>query len=907
MAQKGKLTYQRAKGRSTRAFVEHIEGRIEEFDEAVKISLANFGVDPAFISYDGELPDSEGAEVGTKGAYFKDETKVFQILEWDGDSWVEVGSPIATEGLFLDYVADFDAAVALAEAWAEGTEPGGAGTKSAKKHSEDADARATAAGVSETNAGVSETNAGLSEAKAEKWAEEDEDTQVETGKYSAKHHAAKAAASAGIGTGASFTGGHVTAEATAHITATDTAGASYINKRKTAAMIENLVDAGLYNNLLLGFLRSGGYKVDAGSATNLYDISQYGHNGAPMSAARQPVYADGVLTFDGVDDNISISNTAPLQNATDELTLDIEINPTRFHTNNSSIITKGRAGNTSVGSWALNSYSNNSVRFTVIGSDGSTVLTASAQVPHSSWSRVTVVFKGGDYIKMYVNGALLRDEQIALGMQGVSSNIVMGTDNWGAYPYEGSVGRVLLFDKVLSPGEIAALNKYLDGYEHSHPDFNDLQPHVFSLDGVLDTSKSKGVVLPGTSLSLTHSPGEPDYQDGGVLLTGTKSLSYYFGHDINRVGVGATYIPQENSGDITGSGEDSFRRYITFLGDGSKSASVYWNGGSSRLQCFSSGYTVEHYDYSNYFQFSQGDEIELYCMIENNHMTVYIRGYGEKSGESVRVLSLRTQENIEIRSVHFGWFGGANSANAIITKVALDIPHLNEPEPNKYLGLRVRHEPMLVMTVDDGNASDYTKMYDYMIKRGVRGTSFVITNSVGAAGRVTWSQINEMVGNGWEVACHSHTHPSLTGLTEQQIRDEFENVNAAFEANGLLPPRTHAYPYGDVNQAVRAIASEYRDIMRGTDFEDNSWAPAHGDMTTFGGIDQNSINERKEQLDRTIKNKGILILMLHEITEASEPYFQEFIDYALPRIKFVTMAELLGVLGPRNYQGYYRA
>jgi hypothetical protein len=193
MAQKGKLTYQRAKGRSTRAFVEHIEGRIEEFDEAVKISLANFGVDPAFISYDGELPDSEGAEVGTKGAYFKDETKVFQILEWDGDSWVEVGSPIATEGLFLDYVADFDAAVALAEAWAEGTEPGGAGTKSAKKHSEDADARATAAGVSETNAGVSETNAGLSEAKAEKWAEEDEDIEVEAGKYSARHWAAKAA------------------------------------------------------------------------------------------------------------------------------------------------------------------------------------------------------------------------------------------------------------------------------------------------------------------------------------------------------------------------------------------------------------------------------------------------------------------------------------------------------------------------------------------------------------------------------------------------------------------------------------------------------------------------------------------------------------------------------------------
>jgi hypothetical protein len=186
MTQKGKFTYQRTKGRSTKAFVEHIEDRIEEFDEAVKISLANFGVDPAFISYDGELPDSEGAEVGTKGAYFKDETKVFQILEWDGDAWVEIGSPIIT-------VEGVEASVALAQAWAEGTEPGGAGTKSAKEHSEDADARATAAGISETNAGISETNAGLSEAKAEQWAEEDEDVEVESGQYSSKHHSAKAA------------------------------------------------------------------------------------------------------------------------------------------------------------------------------------------------------------------------------------------------------------------------------------------------------------------------------------------------------------------------------------------------------------------------------------------------------------------------------------------------------------------------------------------------------------------------------------------------------------------------------------------------------------------------------------------------------------------------------------------
>ena len=55
---------------------------------------------------------------------------------------------------------------------------------------------AAKASTSAGGAAVSAYNAGQSEAKAGKWAEEAEDVEVETGKYSAKHHALKAAASA---------------------------------------------------------------------------------------------------------------------------------------------------------------------------------------------------------------------------------------------------------------------------------------------------------------------------------------------------------------------------------------------------------------------------------------------------------------------------------------------------------------------------------------------------------------------------------------------------------------------------------------------------------------------------------------------------------------------------------------
>ena len=55
----------------------------------------------------------------------------------------------------------------------------------------DAQNSADAAAVSETNASNSATAAGNSETKAKEWAENPEDTEVETGKFSALHHAAK--------------------------------------------------------------------------------------------------------------------------------------------------------------------------------------------------------------------------------------------------------------------------------------------------------------------------------------------------------------------------------------------------------------------------------------------------------------------------------------------------------------------------------------------------------------------------------------------------------------------------------------------------------------------------------------------------------------------------------------------
>lgn len=77
---------------------------------------------------------------------------------------------------------------------------------------------------------------------------------------------------------------------------------------------------------------------------------------------------------------------------------------------------------------------------------------------------------------------------------------------------------------------------------------------------------------------------------------------------------------------------------------------------------------------------------------------------------------------------------------------------------------KVNGTPRIVFTFDDGTITDYTTVYPMMKARGLRGTSYIITSKVGNSGAMSWQQIIEMYEDGWDIQCHTHTHPRLTEL-----------------------------------------------------------------------------------------------------------------------------------------------
>ncbi|MCC7576577.1 MAG: polysaccharide deacetylase family protein, partial [Methanomethylovorans sp.] len=122
----------------------------------------------------------------------------------------------------------------------------------------------------------------------------------------------------------------------------------------------------------------------------------------------------------------------------------------------------------------------------------------------------------------------------------------------------------------------------------------------------------------------------------------------------------------------------------------------------------------------------------------------------------------------------------------------------------------------VILTFDDGYRSDYTVVYPELKSRNMRSTHYIIASMAGSGypGYMTWAEIKAMHDDGFDMQCHSNTHPFLTEMSSDQIIQEMVAVNTAFVAQGMPAPRHTAYPYGDYNANVIATISQYRDSGR---------------------------------------------------------------------------------------------
>jgi peptidoglycan/xylan/chitin deacetylase (PgdA/CDA1 family) len=207
--------------------------------------------------------------------------------------------------------------------------------------------------------------------------------------------------------------------------------------------------------------------------------------------------------------------------------------------------------------------------------------------------------------------------------------------------------------------------------------------------------------------------------------------------------------------------------------------------------------------------------------------------------------------------------------------------------------------PLFVFGFDDGFDSDYYYAWPLLKSRGVRGVSFANTSVIGTEGALTWDMIHEMVADGWEMGCHTHSHLRLDEASEQEIRDEMETVNSLYMEQQLPVPKHLTYPNGAVNQLASRIVSEYRLTGRryrptasnynsaGFKYMEYGWV--HADMRNEDG--PNGLNYAKEEVDMAFENRTVLVsFLIHRVVEVLSDsyqcrlvYLQQLVDYVIER------------------------
>ena len=129
----------------------------------------------------------------------------------------------------------------------------------------------------------------------------------------------------------------------------------------------------------------------------------------------------------------------------------------------------------------------------------------------------------------------------------------------------------------------------------------------------------------------------------------------------------------------------------------------------------------------------------------------------------------------------------------------------------------------VVLTFDDGNASDLSYVSGVLKRFGFSAT-FFITEGLGFgtdAKRLTWAGVKELAADGFEIGNHTRSHVNMVPLSEGEVLAEIEHFERSCKEHGLPNPTSFCYPgYHSDRRIVSVLQKKgYRFARRGAEPE----------------------------------------------------------------------------------------
>ncbi|HUI26186.1 MAG TPA: LamG-like jellyroll fold domain-containing protein [Candidatus Kryptonia bacterium] len=191
----------------------------------------------------------------------------------------------------------------------------------------------------------------------------------------------------------------------------------------------------------------GAWSFEEGSGTIVGDGSGSGNSGTAEHGMAWGVgRIGGGGSFDGVDDDVRIANSATLNITGSGLSLEAWVKPTAIDSYR-VLIHKELQYSLAISNGQLTYADSITWSYATIGSYGS--------IPAGVWSHVAVTFDG-TIIRFYVNGVEVGNQPRAGSLTATSNPVCLGAYNCSAFVLQGTLDEVLVYARPLSPAEVQA-------------------------------------------------------------------------------------------------------------------------------------------------------------------------------------------------------------------------------------------------------------------------------------------------------------------------------------------------------------------------------------------------------------------------------------------------------------------
>ncbi len=185
--------------------------------------------------------------------------------------------------------------------------------------------------------------------------------------------------------------------------------------------------------------------------------------------------------------------------------------------------------------------------------------------------------------------------------------------------------------------------------------------------------------------------------------------------------------------------------------------------------------------------------------------------------------------------------------------------------------------PVASFSFDDFPASAAETGAAIMESRGARATFYACGSLEGTKYRdldhFTAGQLKELAANGHEVGCHAFNHVPYPAEGPARLRANVaDNAKYFHDRLGDVRPSSFAYPFGDVNFAIKAATAELFPIARGVRRGVN-----RGRMD-YSELRANPLDKRWEDttdipalIDEARRTNGWLIFFTHDVQDDPTP------------------------------------